>query len=82
MVMWGFVGLCTPLLVTNGEPLCDAYTTYLPLVVPKLTSRAEKNSCGEKKVVPKKKKSCGQKNYMPQKKVLPKKNSRAKKKTR
>ena len=28
--MYGYVGLCTLLLVTNREPLYDAYTTYLP----------------------------------------------------
>ena len=30
MAMEGCVGLCTLFLVTNGEPLYDAYTTYLP----------------------------------------------------
>ena len=30
MAMYGYVGLGTLLLVTNGEPLYVAYTTYLP----------------------------------------------------
>ena len=28
--MYDYVGLCTLLVVTNGEPLYDTYTTYLP----------------------------------------------------
>ena len=30
MAMYGYVGLWRLLLVTNGEPLYDAYTRYLP----------------------------------------------------
>ena len=36
MAMYGYVGLCKAMevnvyhILTNGEPLYDAYTTYLP----------------------------------------------------
>ena len=46
--MYGYVGLCRAKLchiLTNGEPLYDAYTTYLPVNHSLLLSRL-KNSFG------------------------------------